>query len=340
MERVVIAGRSEVLVGSWPEPLLPPRPERRQALVLTQPGARAVADEVAGLVEAEGIAVHVECLPDRDAAKTLAVVEGVYGTLTRLGLSRADTVLGVGGGAVTDVAGFIAATWLRGVEAVYVATTLLGAVDAAIGGKTGVNFAGKNLVGAFRHPSRVVVPVPVLEGLPDALLQEGAAEAVKAGAIGDTRLLELYERHGLRAPLEEVVGRAVAVKAAVVNRDFREEGLRAILNFGHTIGHAVEVAAPLTHGHAVAVGMVAAAAVSRDRLAFTGTERLRQVLEGLGLPVSSPPVDRVALAELLGRDKKRGVEGLRMVLLRDFGQAELVPVSSVELEAGFDAVGL
>ncbi len=178
-----------------------------------------------GLREA-GLAAELRVLPDGEAAKTLAVAEGVYEWLAGLGLTRADTVLGVGGGSLTDLAGFVAATFLRGVEAVYVPTTLVGAVDAAIGGKTGVNLGAKNLVGAFQHPARVVIDADLLDALPLGLRRDGAAEALKAGLIGDPDLVGLYERDGLEADPAEVVRRAVAVKAAVVGRDFREEGER------------------------------------------------------------------------------------------------------------------
>ncbi len=280
-------------------------------------------------------------IPDREDAKTLGVVEDLYGELDRLRVDRFDTIVGVGGGAATDLAGFVASTWLRGVEVVYVPTTLLGAVDASIGGKTGVNRRGKNQVGTFKHPRRVVISIDVLQTLPEPLLVEGMAETVKAGFIGDPALAEILEEHGLSAPLPEVVTRAVRVKAKVTRDDFLELGQRAILNYGHTLGHAVESATGMPHGHAVAVGMVAAGAVSARKVGFRHQRRQRDIITSLGLPIASPPVERSVIMELLGKDKKRRGDSLpKMVLLRDFGQPVVVDVSREDVNLGLTAVGL
>jgi 3-dehydroquinate synthase len=249
-------------------------------------------------------------------------------------------VLGVGGGALTDAAGFVAATFLRGVEAVFVPTTLLGAVDASIGGKTALNLGAKNLVGAFHHPARVVVDADILDALPETLRREGSAEALKAGLVGDPGLVALYERDGSGADLAEVVRRAVAVKAAIVGRDPREQGERAHLNYGHTVGHAVEVAGGLGHGPAVAVGMVAAGRAAALLAGFAGEERQRAVLERLGLPVAAPGLARAAVLRLMGQDKKRTGSGLRMVLLEDVGRPRLEAVGAATVEAALAAVGI
>ncbi len=332
--RVGVGSASEVLIGRdvLDAGVLPLREGRERVVVLTQPGARPVAERVAA-----GLAAAIYELPDGEDAKTLAVVEDGYRWLASQGLHRDDTVVAVGGGSLTDVAGFVAATYLRGVEAVYVPTTLLGAVDAAVGGKTGVNLDGKNLVGAFHHPSRVVVDVSVLEGLPAGLWQEGVAEALKAGLVADPELLNLFERYGRHAPLAEVVRRAVAVKADVVAEDFREAGRRAILNYGHTVGHAVEVAAGMRHGHAVAVGMVAAGAVSEAVCGFPARARQDAVIAALGLP-TAVAADRGEVSRLLARDKKRDAGGLRMVLLEDVGRPVLHHVGAATVEAALDAV--
>ncbi len=195
---------------------------------------------------ASGLVCEVIGLPDREEAKTLEVAASVYEGLARFGLSRHDTIVGVGGGTVTDLAGYVAGTWLRGVEVVHVPTTLLAAVDASIGGKTGVNVGGKNLVGVFWHPTRVVIDVDQLARLPSFLIREGMSEAYKAGLIGDAALAGVISEHGMPAPLAEVVERAVRVKAAIVDADVREQDVRAYLNFGHTVGHAIEYASALS----------------------------------------------------------------------------------------------
>ena len=279
-------------------------------------------------------------VPDGDDAKTLAVIEDLYRWMLELGLTRSDTLVGVGGGALTDAAGFAAATYLRGVEAVYIPTTVLGAVDAAIGGKTGVNLDGKNLVGAFRHPARVVIDVDVLDRLPDGVKRGGLAEALKAGLIGDPALVGLHEEHGAAADLDQVVRRAVAVKAAVVGRDFTEQGERAHLNYGHTIGHAVEVAAGLGHGEAVAIGMVAAGRAAAVEVGFADEARQSAAIAGLGLPVSAPGLGRDEVLALVGRDKKRDAAGLRMVLLEGIGSPLVRHVGSATVGAALDALDI
>lgn len=344
MEAIRVADASLVLVGRGvldAATVLGERPGRARVAVLAQPGVPArLAEGLAGDLRSRGLAAEVRVVPDGEAAKTLAVAEGVYGWLGDLRLTRDDTVLGVGGGALTDLAGFVAATYLRGLESVYVPTTLLGAVDAAIGGKTGVNLGAKNLVGAFHHPARVVVDVDLLDALPAPLRREGLAEALKAGLVGDPGLVECFERDGPAADLAEVVRRAVGVKAAVVERDFRERGVRAYLNYGHTIGHAVEVAAGLSHGEAVAVGMVAAGRAAALVAGFAEEGRQQEVIGRLGLPGAASDADRSAVWELLHLDKKRDSGGLRMVLLEGVGRPCLEHVGAATVEAALSAIGI
>ncbi len=344
VERIAVAGETTVLVGRGlldAATVLGERPGRRRVAVLCQPGEPArLARALARSIRAGGEAAAVRVLPDGEGAKTLEAAGAVYEWLAAQGMTRRDTVLGVGGGALTDVAGFVAATFLRGIEAVYVPTTLLGAVDAAIGGKTALNLGAKNLVGAFHHPARVVVDADVLDALPAALRREGSAEALKAGLVGDADLVALYERDGAGADLAEVVRRAVAVKAAIVGRDPREQGERAHLNYGHTVGHAVEVAGGLGHGSAVAVGMVAAGRAGALLAGFTGEERQRSILEGLGLPVAAPGLGRGAVLRLMSLDKKRTGAGLRMVLLEAVGRPRLEVVGTATVEAALAAVGI
>ena len=342
MESRQVAGATAVVVGRGvldAATVLGERPGRARVAVLAQPGepARIGAALVDG-VGAGGLAAALRVLPDGEAAKTLTVAGDVYEWLAGLGLTRDDTVVGVGGGALTDLAGFVAATFLRGIEAVYIPTTLLGAVDAAIGGKTGLNLGAKNLVGSFHHPARVVIDADLLDALPTALRREGAAEALKAGLIGDPGLVALYERDGLAADLAEVVRRAVAVKAAVVGLDFRDRGDRVHLNYGHTVGHAVEVAAAMGHGPAVAVGMVAAGRASALVAGFADEARQREVIARLGLPASAPGADGEKVRRLLGLDKKRDGTGLRMVLLERIGRPLLEHVGAATVEAALAAV--
>lgn len=348
MQRILItegdAPVSEILIErnllSEAANYLPTREGRRQVAILTQPTVRVHADVVATSMLGHGIDVSVIPLPDAEAAKTLSVIEDVARELNRLGFTRSDTVFGIGGGAVTDVAGFVAATYLRGVECVLAPTTLLGAVDASVGGKTGVNVGGKNLVGAFRHPVRVLVDVDVLEELPADLRRQGTAEALKTGFIGDPELVELYREHGTNAPLDEVVRRAIDVKARVVSQDFREGGLRAVLNYGHTAGHAVEVAARISHGEAVAIGMVAAGLVGERTVGFSRRMEQEQLIALLGLPTRSPNVDVVEIERLMALDKKRDVGGIRFVVLEDFGVPRVVHPDDATVRAALHAIGI
>lgn len=306
------------------------------AVVLCQPGSEEVATTIA--TAAGGLLVRV--LPDGEEAKQLSVVEGVVEWLAGAGLHRDGTIIGVGGGALTDATGFIAAVYLRGVECRFVPTTLLGAVDASIGGKNGINVAGKNLVGTFTHPTRVVVDIDVLEATPRDLLADGLAEAIKAGAIADPHLLDVIVEGGVDADLATVVERSITVKADVVDGDFTEQHRRALLNFGHTIGHAIEYLAGWSHGRSVAVGLVAAAAASERVCGFTERHRIMAALDATGLPTRAPDLDPVAVLELVGRDKKVDAGGVRMVLLERIGSPIVSHVDSATLGVALAAVGI
>jgi 3-dehydroquinate synthetase len=343
VDRLTIGSDCEILIGREmldPAVVLPDRPGRTTAAVLAQPGSRDVAGRLARALSSAGLRAPVRVLPDGEAAKTPEVVAEVWTWLAGEGLTRGDTVVAVGGGALSDIAGFAAATFLRGIEAVTVTTTLVGAVDAAIGGKTALNLGGKNLVGVFRHPARILIDLSILERLSEPLVRAGAAEALKTGLIGDPALVDLYERDGLDADLEEVVRRSVAVKAGVVERDPTERGERAHLNYGHTVGHAVERAAGVGHGPAVAIGMVAAGRASSLELGFADEQRQRAVLERLRLPVAAPPVSGSEVRGLLALDKKRDAAGLRMVLLEAIGVPRVWHVDSATVDAALAAVGI
>jgi 3-dehydroquinate synthetase len=333
--RLNVGDWTEVLVGDELPPVLPERPDRERVAILTQPGARDLAEQVAQVV---GVPSDFRVLPDRDEAKTAEVLSATWEWLAGIGLGRADTIVGVGGGAVTDVAGFAAATWMRGIEVVHVPTTLLAAVDASIGGKTGINVAGKNLVGAFWHPTRVSVDVSCFRSLPAPVLREGFAEALKTAYLGDRDLQDLLVAHGIDAPLREVVERSIGVKAAVVGADEREAHGRMVLNYGHTVGHAIERVHALSHGDAVAIGMVAAAAVSARRTGFDATPEHRATLAGLGLPTEFAGIDRDRVRDLIGLDKKRSGAGVRMALLADYQRPVVEVVDPSDLEAALDAI--
>lgn len=340
-----VVSRIDVQPGLLHEPhlaerLLPEGADPQRIAIFAQPGSRHIAGTAASALERHGVATSTKVLPDRDAAKTMAVVEDCYLWLNELHLARNDLVVAVGGGALTDVAGFVAATYLRGVTMVSMATTLLGAVDASIGGKTGINVGGKNLAGVFQHPSLVLIDTDELDSIPPPLVREGSAEVVKAGFIGDPVIVELYEQHGLNAPMDEIVNRAVAVKADVVSKDFREHGIRGWLNYGHTVGHAVEIAAGMSHGEAVAIGMIAAGAASREAVGFDDEARQRSVIERLGLPTAAPGLDPRQIASLMSLDKKRDRSGLRMTLLRSLGDPVLTPVDGATVGAALRSIGI
>ena len=317
--------------------LLPPLPGARVAAVVRPEVVAGVAGRAASALAGRGLAVHQLEVPAGERAKSLAVVESLYQRLAAIPAHRADPVVAVGGGATTDTAGFAAATWLRGVPLVSLPTTLLAMVDAAIGGKTGVDLeAGKNLVGAFHQPAVVVADLDTLATLPGAELRSGMAEVVKAGLIADPGLAAAcLERSpaavaGDLEALAPLVERAIAIKAEVVGADEREAGRRAILNYGHTLGHALERLASyqgLRHGEAVALGMVFAARVAEATgLAAPGlTEGHVELLRAAGLPVGGVALDPDEVLAAMGTDKKHSGGGLRLVLLRAPGEPEVVP---------------
>jgi len=299
---------------------------RHRVAVLHQPVMAATAELIRKALADRGVDAHRIELPDAEAGKDLPVVGYVWEVLGRIGVGRKDAVVSLGGGAATDVAGFIAATWLRGIDIVHVPTTLLAMVDAAVGGKTGINTdAGKNLVGAFHQPAAVVVDLEMLKTLPRNELVSGMAEIVKAGFIADPVILELIEADPEAAldpsgpVLPELIRRAITVKADVVAADEKESALREILNYGHTLAHAIERRERYRwrHGAAVSVGLVFAAELGRlaGRLDDASVQRHRDVLTALGLPVT---YDADALPELLrymAGDKKNRAGTLRFVVL-------------------------
>jgi 3-dehydroquinate synthase len=281
---------------------------------------------VCDALRAEGFSAFTAEVPDGEGAKSAETAASLWAVLGQRALTRSDAIVGVGGGTVTDLAGFVAATWLRGVRVVQVPTTLLAMVDAAVGGKTGINTVeGKNLVGAFHSPAGVLCDLAMLETLPADELVSGMAEVIKCGFIADPVILDLVEADppGVRSwdgpAVRELIERSIGVKARVVTQDLRESSLREILNYGHTFAHAIEQVESYSwrHGEAVSVGMVFAAELARlaGRLDDAAVDRHRSVLTAVGLPTSYRGDRWPELYAAMGRDKKSRGSLLRFVVL-------------------------
>jgi len=304
-------------------------------------------DPVVRTLRSAGLDPVVIEIPDGEEHKSLAWLALIYDRLLEAGIERGTPLIALGGGVIGDLGGFAAATLLRGLPVVQVPTTLLAQVDAAIGGKTAVNHVqGKNLIGAFHQPRVVLADIDVLATLPPRELLAGLAEVIKYGVIGDAGLFDEIERRldavlALeRELLTWIVATAARQKATVVSRDERElTGLRATLNYGHTVGHAVEMLTDyrrFLHGEAVAIGMVAAARVSQALGTCDATvgTRIRDLLERAGLPTALPDdLDRSALALAMRGDKKSHGGKIRFVAVRRIGQVELMDLTAEEIAA-------
>ena len=281
------------------------------------------------LADLPGKQVRAISLPDGEAYKTLETVEDILDTLVEGGANRDTTLVALGGGVVGDIAGFAAACYMRGVDFIQVPTTLLAQVDSSVGGKTGVNHAsGKNLIGAFHQPLAVLIDTDTLRTLPDRELRAGLAEVIKYGAIVDADFFAWLEENieALLArdaeALAVAIQRSCELKAEIVAEDERESGRRAILNFGHTFGHAIERCqgyGDWLHGEAVAAGMVMAGQLSG--VEGSDAERLETLLERAGLPTRPPVIAPSDLLAAMGMDKKVKRKQLRFVLLRALGDA-------------------
>ena len=307
-----------------------------KVLVVHQPSLASVADELKRQLETEGgPQLFIAEIPDAEDAKRVEVAQFLWGILGQADFTRTDAVVGLGGGAATDLAGFIAATWLRGVRVIQVPTTVLGMVDASVGGKTGINTEmGKNLVGAFHQPAAVIADLALLDSLADKEIRTGFAEVVKCGFIADERILELLETD-LEATLDprtpefhEAVSRAIRVKADIVAEDTREHGRRQFLNYGHTLGHAIEHAERYQwrHGAAISIGMVFAAELGRlaGRLDDDVVARHRRILGSLGLPMTYPANRWKTLRATMQRDKKTRGQMLRFIVLDDVARPRVL----------------
>ena len=326
--RISVGGDYDVVIGVGLLDELPALVgDGVQRVLVVHPRALgATGEAVREALQAKGFEAYAAEVPDAEEAKTAQVAAFLWGVLGQAGFTRSDVVVSVGGGATTDLAGFVAASWLRGVRVVHVPTTLLAMVDAAVGGKTGINTPeGKNLVGAFHPPAGVLCDLATLESLPQHDFVAGMAEVVKAGFIADPVILELVESDvdGARSAsgphLRELVERAIRVKADVVSQDLTEQGLREVLNYGHTFGHAVEQVEryQFRHGAAVSIGMVYVAELARlaGRLEEDLVDRHRSVLTSLGLPVTYRGDRWPQLLDAMRRDKKSRGSLLRFVVL-------------------------
>jgi 3-dehydroquinate synthase len=304
------------------------------ALVTDATVEKLYATSVADALRKGGFAPVVVSVPAGEASKSIAMLERLYDRMTAAGLDRSGAVFALGGGVVGDLAGFAAATFLRGVPLVQVPTTVVAQVDSALGGKTAINHQdAKNLIGAFYQPQLIVADVTTLATLPEREFREGLAEVIKYGAIMDAPMIADLERDldlilARRADLlEQVVARSLAHKAAVVGADEREGGLRKTLNFGHTVGHAIEASAgygKYFHGEAVAIGMVAAARLSSRYAGLSADEasRLQRLIERAGLPTAMPAGwQSETFLRALGLDKKRAAGAIEFVLLERLGHS-------------------
>jgi 3-dehydroquinate synthase len=320
-------------------------PKCRHAAVITDENvARVQAAAAVKAIGAGGLKCDLLTVPAGEASKCVNQAERLWNELVRLKVDRQAAIVAVGGGVVGDLAGFVAATFARGLPLVQFPTTLLAQVDSSVGGKVGINLpAAKNIIGAFWQPAGVLIDLDVLSTLPEREYRSGLAEVVKYGVILDADFFEYLERHAAalcsREPevLEKVIARSCQLKASVVERDEREvTGQRAVLNYGHTFCHAIETVTGYgryLHGEAVAIGMDCAArlAAELDRIDDSLTRRQRKLLEALGLPVTMERLSVDALMAAMQRDKKAAQGRLRLVLPSRLGHVELVDGVADEL---------
>lgn len=315
-------GYNVVIDTSWQQALAGAIHSRTRAAFIYSENMR---EQVRIPVDSE-CEIHYFELPDGESAKTATTLHTLWNWLGAAGFTRSDLIVGIGGGTITDVAGFAAASWLRGIDWVAIPTTLAAMVDAAVGGKTGINSDyGKNLIGAFHSPLEVVVDTSWLPTLSDRDFAAGLAEVIKCGFIADARILDLIQDRNIQSIrndaelVVELITRAVAVKASVVGIDFKENFDREILNYGHTLGHAVEIdsAYALRHGEAVSIGLVFAAQLAHIKgiLDHSVVERHKQILEAVGLPITYPLAAWQRIYPLLSLDKKARGRTLRFVAI-------------------------
>lgn len=314
----------------------------KKVLIVYPEPLEASANFLAEHLKQDGFQIWQFPVADGEDAKTDRWLSVAWSSLGQAEFSRTDAVVSIGGGTVSDLAGFIASTWLRGISVVHVPTTLLGMVDASIGGKTGINtLEGKNLVGSFYDPKAIIVDLDALESLPKIELGSGFAEIVKCGFIADPEILDLI-RDDFKDAVDirserfaRLVEKSISVKVQVVSQDFKESSLREILNYGHTLGHSIELVEhfKIRHGHAVSIGMCFAAELARltGKLSDEVADLHKEILSKLGLPVGYP-VDRWnALYKGMQVDKKSRAGILRFVVLEDLAKPTIIEAVTEEI---------
>lgn len=299
-------------------------------------------------IELPGVSIQVFEIPDGENGKDARTLEALWERLGSAGFTRSDLIIAIGGGATTDIAGFAAATWLRGIDWIAIPTTLAGMVDASVGGKTGMNSKfGKNLIGSFHSPAAVLVDLSWLSTLTDRDFAAGLAEVVKIGFIADGEILEKLAGKNISQVrdsvelTEELIARSLQVKANVVGEDFKESFAREILNYGHTMGHAVELHSKyaLRHGEAVAIGMIFVAELSFQRGIISAKllQQHRKLLSNLGLPTTYAKSAWPELFDLLALDKKSRGNSLRFVAISGIGKTQrLEDLNKAELESAYE----
>jgi len=306
-----------------------------KVLIVHTPTVGRIASDLREALQERYSQVLLAEVPDAESAKRIEVAAFCWQIMGQADFTRTDAVIGLGGGAVTDLAGFVAATWLRGVRLITIPTSVLGMVDAAVGGKNGINTAeGKNLVGTFYAPAAVICDLRLAETLPRNEVLAGFAEIAKCGFIAEPEILDILEADVDRATdpttpeFQRVVELAIGVKARVVSEDFREGGLREILNYGHTLGHAIEHAERYQwrHGVAISIGMMFAAELGRmaGSLSDAAVDRHRRILSSLTLPLSYPAGRWQGLLAAMQRDKKARAGMLRFIVLDDIGKPRVL----------------
>lgn len=315
----------------------------RRLFIVTTPHISA-AINLDVLLGARNLVPEIHLVPDGEDQKRMPIYQSVLEHLAEVKFPRDGILIAIGGGSTTDLGGFVAATWMRGIEWIAIPTTLAAMVDAAIGGKNGINLdSGKNLVGTFHLPQRTIIDRRLLATLEERDLAAGMAEIIKCGMIDDPEILILAEQSSIETLgkerdqriLDQLIERSVEVKTRIVSRDLRESGERAFLNYGHTLGHAIEAVQEfkLRHGEAISMGMIFAARLSQRLLGLEpeAVKRQQALLERYRLPVSLSGMSFQSLLEIMERDKKIQAGRLRFVLLKEIGKPELIDSLNVEM---------